>query len=272
MLISASWLKKNLNRQDIKVVDASWYLPTSGRSALKEYKKSHIPKAVFFDIDKVSSRKTLLPHMLPSDSFFEKEVGNLGIRNSDTIIIYCKEGVTSSPRVWWTFLYFGHKKVFILNGGYNAWRQNGGKQNFGIKKNKPKIYKCKKIRKNLVVDYDNLVIKNNVDYLVLDARPKGRFLEKENEPRPNIGKGKIPGSKSFPFSNFDINGFLKTKSEIRNIIKSYSNKNKHYVCSCGSGVAACNIALSLHLIGLSNWTVYDGSWTQWYLKNNLIKV
>ena len=271
MLISASWLKNNLNRKDIKVIDASWYLPNSGRNAFEEYKKSHIPKAVFFDIDKVSNRKTLLPHMLPSNNFFEKEISNLGISNNDTIIIDCKEGKISSPRVWWTFLYFGHKKVFVLNGGYKAWRLNGGKQSFGIKKNKSRKYKCNKIRKNLVINYNilnKLVIENNKNYLVLDARPKGRFLGKENEPRSNIGKGKIPKSKNFPFSCFDTNGFLKKKSEIRNIIKNYSNNNKYYVCSCGSGVAACNIALSLNLIGLSNWTVYDGSWTQWYLNNN----
>lgn len=271
MLISASWLKSNLNRKDIKVIDASWYLPNSRRNAFNEYKKHHIPNAVFFDIDKISNKKTLLPHMLPSNNFFEKEVSNLGISNNDTIIIYCKEGVVSSPRVWWTFLYFGHKKVFVLNGGFKAWKLIGGKQSFGIKKNKPKKYKCKRIRNNLVIDYDNLnnlVIKNNKNYLVLDARPERRFLEKDNEPRINIGKGKIPGSKNFPFSKFDTNGFFKKKSEIRNIIKSYNYINKYYICSCGSGVAACNIALSLYLIGLSNWTVYDGSWTQWYLNKN----
>jgi len=270
MLITASWLKNNLYRQDVKVIDASWYLPNSGRNAFEEFKKSHIPKAVFFDIDKVSNKKTLLPHMLPSNAVFEKEVGNLGISNSDTIIIYCKEGIISSPRVWWTFLYFGHKKVFVLNGGYKAWKLNGGKQKFGAKKNKLKKYKCKKVRKDLVISYDNLynlITKESTKYQVLDARPEKRFLEKEHEPRANIGKGKIPGSKSFPFSIFDVNGYLKKKSEIKKIIKNYNYTNKYYVCSCGSGVAACNIALSLHLIGISNWTVYDGSWTQWYLNN-----
>ncbi len=271
MLISSSWLKNNLNRQDIKIVDASWYLPSTGRNAYAEYKKRHIPKAVFFDIDKISNKQTMLPHMLPPNSLFEKEVSNLGIRNSDTIIIYCKEGITSSPRVWWTFLYFGHKKVFVLNGGFKAWQLSGGKQVFGKKIYKTSRYKCKKVRKSLVINYDKLnklVFENNGNFLVLDARPEKRFLEKEKEPRTNIGRGKIPGSKSAPLSVFDINGFLKKKSQIRNIIKNYNHNNKYFVCSCGSGVAACNIALSLHLIGHSNWTVFDGSWTQWYLNNN----
>ena len=56
MLINASWLKNNLYRKNIKVIDASWYLPNSGRNAFEEYRKSHIPKAVFLDIDKVSKK------------------------------------------------------------------------------------------------------------------------------------------------------------------------------------------------------------------------
>ena len=74
MLINTSWLKNNLHRQDIKVIDASWYLPNSGRNAFEEYKKSHIPKAVFFDIDRISNKKTVLPHMLPSINFFVTEI------------------------------------------------------------------------------------------------------------------------------------------------------------------------------------------------------
>ena len=56
--------------------------------------------------------------MLPSKSIFEKKISDLGIKSNDIIIVYCREGVLSSPRVWWMFKYFGHKKVFVLNGGF----------------------------------------------------------------------------------------------------------------------------------------------------------
>jgi thiosulfate/3-mercaptopyruvate sulfurtransferase len=271
MIKKASWLMKNLDKKNIKIIDASWYLPNSGRDAYKEYSKNHIKNAVFFDIDKISDKKTSLPHMLPPIKKFEMEVSKLGINRDDILIIYCKEGLTSSPRVWWTFVYFGHKKVFILDGGLNAWKLIGGqltKINYKIKKSN---YKCGLKKKKLIINYlslkNNLNTKNNE--IVLDARPEKRFLKIESEPRKNIGKGNIPGSINYPIIYFDKKGFLKSKMEIRKILKNITNKNKKIICSCGSGVAACNIALSLEYIGHHNWAVYDGSWTEWYLKESI---
>ena len=88
-------------------------------------------KSSFFDIDDICDKSSFLPHMLPSKSTFEKKISELGIKSSDNIIIYCREGVMSSPRAWWMFKYFGHKKVFILNGGLKAWGLANGKINYG---------------------------------------------------------------------------------------------------------------------------------------------
>ena len=118
MFKTASWLKKNINNKNIKIIDASWYLPNSKRDNFKEYKFSCIPKAIFFDIDKICDKNTPLPHMVPSSRYFESEVSKLGISKENIIIVYCKEGLLSSPRVWWLFKYFGHKRIFVLNGNY----------------------------------------------------------------------------------------------------------------------------------------------------------
>lgn len=267
MIKKSSWLKKNLLKKNIKIIDASWYLPNVNRNAYKEYLNGHIKNALFFDIDKICDKKTHLPHMMPSVKIFEREISKLGINNKDTIIIYCKEGILSSPRVWWSFYSYGHKEVYILDGGVKAWKLAGGK----LTTNKTKIYKenykCN-IIKSKIIDYSKLnafLVQNNSDFIIADARPKLRFLKIEPEPRKNIGRGNIPRSVNFPSTLFDCKGFLKTKTEIRKIFSRQIKENKKIVCSCGSGVAACNIALSLTYIGNKKWTVYDGSWTEWYL-------
>ena len=127
MIKKASWLKKNLHKKNIKIIDASWYLPNVNRDAYKEYKNGHIENALFFDIDRICDKKTHLPHMLPSAKKFEKEISKLGINKKDIIIIYCKEGILSSPRVWWSFYLYGHKEVYVLDGGLKAWKLAGGK-------------------------------------------------------------------------------------------------------------------------------------------------
>ena len=53
---------------------------------------------------------------------------------------------------------------------------------------------------------------------------------------------------------------------VRGIFNKVINNNNKIICTCGSGISACSLAFSLSLIGKFNWSVYDGSWTEWYLK------
>ena len=64
-LVSTEWLAAHLKDPDLRIFDASWYLPDAGRDALAEYKAQHIPGAHYFDIDDVSDARSELPHMAP---------------------------------------------------------------------------------------------------------------------------------------------------------------------------------------------------------------
>ena len=268
MIVTANWLKKNINKKNIKVLDASWYLPNVNRDPKKEFFQKRIPKSVFFDIDDICDKKSLLPHMLPDKKLFENKVSDLGIKNNDTLIIYCRQGVLSSPRVWWMFKYFGHKKVFVLNGGLKAWAIANGKIKSGPKRIIQTKYKVGKVNKTLNLTYEEILYlkKKKKKLSILDARPTRRFLKLDPEPRKNIGKGIIKGSNSLEASSIELNGFFKTKSNMRGIFKKVIQNNNRIICTCGSGISACSLAFSLSVIGLFNWSVYDGSWTEWYLK------
>ena len=121
-LVSTEWLAKHLDK--VKVLDASWHLPNVERNALEEYKLNHITNSIFFDIDKNSNQNTSLPHMLPSEKELENIVSNLGIDNSDHIVVYDNSDVFSSCRVWYTFLYFGHNPelISVLDGNFEKWK------------------------------------------------------------------------------------------------------------------------------------------------------
>src|SRR5687767_12459162 len=125
-LVTTAWLAENLGRSDLRVVDASWYLPTSGRDAAREFADAHIPGAVFFDLDASSDHATPLPHMLPSAGAFEARMSELGIGSGDTIVVYDGSGVNlSAPRVWWMCRIFGHERVSLLDGGLAKWKAEG---------------------------------------------------------------------------------------------------------------------------------------------------
>src|SRR4051812_7391627 len=96
-IVSAEWLTQNLTQ--VRVVDASWYMPADKRDAKAEFEAAHIPGAVFYDIDALSDRSTSLPHMLPPSEQFGREAAALGIGDDDMVVVYDGAGIFSAPRV-----------------------------------------------------------------------------------------------------------------------------------------------------------------------------
>ena len=250
-IVSTNWLNENLNK--VKIIDASWHL-VKNRNAVEEYNKEHIENAIFFDLDKNSNQRKDLPHghFLPSLSDHEKSISEMGIVNTDRIIIYCYSDLISSWRAWFQFLYFGHnpKLVSVLNGGMKKWKLEGRKITNSKTKIIPSKYKAKENKNMIKVKSQiNENIKKKA-FTVLDARSKKRFLGLEPEPRPGIRSGSIQESKSIPLSkivNIKDNTFLDTKKlqYIFNLNQINSNK---IVMSCGSSVSAASLALAYSLI------------------------
>jgi len=277
LLIEASDLiklyKNKIWQNDVIILDASWYLPIQERNAYEEYKKSHIPHALYFDIDKVCNIESDLPHTVPTELQFTSNIEELGINNKSHIILYCHDGIGTSPRAWWLFKLFGHQNVSILNGGLKAWLNVNGEKSTNI----PKVFKSKyitKINKKLLATNADIIDSLNKNrHQVVDARSIERFTGKEEEPRPGLQKGHIPNSINIPFNLFFNNGYFIKDKEIRDVLDNNNfNYNKNIISSCGSGVTACVLAFALELIGEKNWQVYDGSWSEWGLnKENMIE-
>src|SRR5207248_173342 len=99
--VPTDWLAARLGARDLVVLDGSYYLPAMKRDAEAEFLTGHIPGAVRFDIDAVADHGNPLPHMLPSAEEFARQVGALGIADTDTIVAYDGAGLFAAPRVWW---------------------------------------------------------------------------------------------------------------------------------------------------------------------------
>ena len=266
-LVSTEWLNKNLN--EVKIIDASWHL-AKDRNAIQEYEKEHIKNAIFFDLDKNSNQNKKLSHghFLPSVNDHERSLSEMGILNTDRIIIYCYSDLISSCRAWFQFLYFGHnpKLVSVLNGGMKKWKLEGRK----ITNLKPKIVpsKYKAVEKKNMIKVKSQINENikKKEFIVLDARSKGRFLGLEAEPRAGIKSGSIEGSISLPLSeiiNANDNTFLD-KKKLEYLFNFKGINTDKIVMSCGSSVSASSLALAYSLINDDYMAkIYVGSWTEY---------
>ncbi len=264
-LVSVEWLESNLTSTDVHVVDASWHLPTENRDAYAEYQQRHIPGAVFFDIDAISTPCDL-PHMLPDAETFACRVGKLGLQSHQTVIVYDSKGLFSAARVWWTLSVFGFADVRILDGGLPAWQQAGGKLESGVVKPAP-VELSASLAEHCVVNAQQvLAASESSSAEILDARSQARFDGSAPEPRHGLRSGHIPASKCLPYTDLLNEGRLKSDDELRAIFSDLDlDPDKPVYTTCGSGVTAAILSLGLHCIGIDINTsaIYDGSWTEW---------
>src|SRR5436190_4888799 len=265
-LVSTEWLAARLGDPAIKVIDASFKMPGILPLPKDNYLRSHLPGAVFFDVDAVSDHSNPLPHMFPNAEQFGRDVGALGIGNDNTVVLYDSGGWVAAPRVWWMFLSFGHKKIRVLNGGLKKWVAEGRKVESGQVTPKPAAFEAKfdarRVR-NLQQLVANLTSRAEQ---VIDARANERYQGKVAEPRPGLRSGHIPGSLSLPYNNlFDAaTGTMKSLDELRAAFSGAGVKlDAPIVTSCGSGVSAAVLTLALYRLGVENPALYDGSWTEW---------
>ena len=264
IFVSTNWLLKNKDISNLVILDCSWYLPNTNKSGEKSYKNGHIPGSFFFDIDNISDQNTDLPHMLPSELIFKKKISKMNIDKKSTIIAYSNPDLLGSARVWWMFKYFGHNKIYILNGGLQKWKN----ENKPLTKKTTLIKKSKfntNIKKEWLATYSqikkNILVKNKI---ILDARNPERFKGLVSEPRKNLRKGSIPNSKNIFWKELiKLNHTFKSKKEIIKIFKKNNIKNKNIITTCGSGVSACILSLSLYYSMDIIAPVYDGSWSEY---------
>lgn len=265
-VVSTSWLHDHLSNPGIRIIDTSWSLPITERDNKGDYLKAHIPTAQYFDIDDISDHDVSLPHMLPNRQHFERCVGALGVSNSDYVISYDNAGLYSAARVWWMFRVFDHPRVSVLDGGFPKWQREKRPVGSGFHSPETQDYQAGNKNTRLVRTLGEMhkAIKANSEQIV-DARSTGRFEGTEPEVRPGVRPGHIPGSINLPYERLlSRDGTLLPVEKIRSIFLAAGvDLNKPVVTSCGSGITAAVLTLGLYSLGVTDNSLYDGSWSEW---------
>ncbi len=262
-LVSAQWLSEKIGTPGIVIIDGSWYLPALKRDPHQEYLEGHIPGAVFFDLDAISSHATDLPHMMPEPTEFASAMRKLGISDGATIIVYDGLGLFSAPRIWWMLKAFGARDVHVLDGGLPAWKAANLPLEDGDVIRAPSHFTAR-LDHSVLASLGDVQRALAAHVQVLDARPAERFRGEVAEPRPGLRMGHIPGSKSLPFSALLDNGRMKSPDQLNAVFAQAGiDGSKPVITSCGSGVSAAIITLALTVAGHKAGALYDGSWAEW---------
>jgi thiosulfate/3-mercaptopyruvate sulfurtransferase len=269
--VSTAWLAAHRSDPDLRVIDASWYLPDAGRDAKAEYKAAHIPGARFFDIDEITDSRSNLPHMAPPPEKFVSRMRAMGIGDGHQVVVYDGSGLFSAARVWWTFRLMGKTDVAVLDGGFPKWQAEGREV-----EDMPPVLRDR----HITVSRQHALVKDVTQVAhaaklgeaeIIDARSAARFKGEAPEPRPGLRAGHIPGSKNVPYASLlNPDGTMKPVADLRAVFEAAGvNLSRPAITSCGSGVTAAILSLALERMGHKNHALYDGSWAEWGMYEDL---
>jgi thiosulfate/3-mercaptopyruvate sulfurtransferase len=264
-LVSTGWLAAHLADPDLRVLDASWYLPDANRDPRAEYEAAHIPGARFVDIDDVSDARSDLPHMVPPVEKFISRMRALGVGDGHQVVVYDGAGLFSAARLWWLFKLMGKSDIAVLDGGFPKWQAEGHPV-----EDQPPVIRDRHItvqrQAHLVKDVTQVAAASKLGTpQIVDARSAPRFRGEEPEPRPGLRAGHIPGALNVHYKALlNEDGTMQDTAALRAAFEQAGvDLDKPVITSCGSGVTAAILSLALERLGHAQHSLYDGSWTEW---------
>ncbi|TDF92142.1 sulfurtransferase [Paenibacillus piri] len=263
-IVSQSWLFEHGTDEDVVIADCRFQLgnPAAGQEA---YAVDHIPGAVYFDLERdLSGPKSEHGgrHPLPDWNDFVIKLGEAGIHNETTVIAYDDQGGAMASRLWWMLYYLGHKRVFVLDGGYARWKESGYPVSDGPANEHPTLFEPKPLE-HIVVGMED--VKSRIGRpgtVLIDSREERRYMGLEEAIDPIAGH--IPGAKSYFWKGgLDEQGNnWKNEAELRERFAELRDADE-IIVYCGSGVTACPNVLALQEAGFPNVKLYSGSWSDW---------
>ena len=274
-LVEPSWLHDRLEDPNVRVVDCTVHLEfdeetgerrsESGRS---DWERSHIPGSVFGDLlGELSAADPEYPYQRPSAERFAAAMEQLGVGDDSVVVLYDSEGCDWAARVWWLLRAFGFDRAGVLNGGWDRWLA----EERPVSTDPRSVHEATFTpdpRPELFADKEDVLAAIGDDdvCLVNALRPadfEGSGIVKYGRP------GRIPDSVNVTavgeeaIVDADDRTFLPEPELRERFADAGVTDSEQIITYCGGGIAASSAAFALHLLGIDEVAVYDGSLSEW---------
>jgi len=271
LLVNVDQLKSLLNHGNTVVFDVRHDLADHG-AGRRAYEAGHIPGAFFLDHEEdLSAPKTGKNgrHPLPPLNVFAALMGGYGVGKDVQVVIYDGGNSMFAAHLWWMLRWMGHQAVSVLDGGWQAWQEQGGAVSTEVPKRPggqtPEQMETISQPAMPTVSCDEVLLNIQAPrFTVLDARAENRFRG-EVEPMDPVA-GHIPGALNRPNTlNLDEKGRFRSPQALRESFIQVlgATKSNEVVHQCGSGITACHNLLAMEIAGLEGSALYPGSWSEW---------
>jgi thiosulfate/3-mercaptopyruvate sulfurtransferase len=257
-LVEPTELAGILQHPDVRIVDM--------RSSLTDYLQGHIPNSVYLHFENLRVPQEGVPGQAPDRICLERLMGDgLSLSNDMWCIIYSERSNGNATFLAWALDFLGHKKVGILNGGWERWVSEKLPTTQDYPAIKAKKFFGKAIRETLA---EKQVLKEWISakgWVTVDARSHRQYSGEEGE---EIRRGHLPGAKNV-YWDATLEGdefrVWKKKEDLEKLfLEAGVTKDKQIVVICSGGREGSHLYFTLkHVLGYPRVRLYRGSWIEW---------
>lgn len=244
VLVDVDWVADHLDDPAVRIIDAR----ADNGSIL--YRQGHIPGAVFVDI----WDELCCPSDIMAAEPFAELMGEKGIADDTTVVIYDDEGGLWGARVWWALQYYGHEDARLLDGGIDAWKAEA----LPLETEAPVIVPAAftaEIRPEWYVAMNEVEAAiDDPAVSIVDALPAFSY-----------SYGHIPSAVSLPAPELlDTTGMVKGPEDLAAMLAEAGlEPAQRTITYCGGGYFGAFAAFVLHLMGFEDVAMYDGALEEW---------
>ena len=270
-LVTVDWLKENMDNENLIIFDVRNVLGDDSFGK-EEYKKDHIPNAIHVPAEEILTGELEEHggrHPLPDMHQFADRMKEFGVDDESTVILYDDSDLQMAGRLWWMLKYIGFKKIYLVFGGYSAWKA----RNYPITTDLPKIKESKELnvslQEDMIADIEEAKkASSDKSQVLVDSRTADRYRG-EVEPIDRV-PGHIPGAINIPWTDIIFYDHID-ETIIKEHFKSLEDYDK-VVVHCGSGITATVNLIFMDEIGLKP-ALYVGGYSDWisYPENEIAR-
>jgi thiosulfate/3-mercaptopyruvate sulfurtransferase len=233
------------------------------KPGLEDFEKSHVPGAVFLDMEHdVSEPHPVLHFMLPKPEMFAQAMERLGVGDDTLVVSYSTANHWWATRLWWMLRVFGHENAAVLNGGFQKWQREGRPVQGGAGPAWPRAQFTPRYRPQYVVGKQEVRAAIGAPQIctVNALRPE----QHAGTGGTSYGRlGHITGSVNIAaVQHIGADNCFKSAQELRTLFAP-ALAAPQVITYCGGGIAATSVALVLTAFGHPDVKVYDASLTEW---------
>jgi thiosulfate/3-mercaptopyruvate sulfurtransferase len=259
VLVSTQWVAEHGNDGGVKLVEVD--VDTNA------YNEGHIAGAVGFNW--TSQLQDQLRRDIISKADLEKLLGDAGVGNDDTIVLYGDNNNWFAAYAFWVLEMYGHSKLKLMDGGRKKWLDENRPTTKDVPTPAKTSYRASE--PNLALRARQRDVEDTLGRVALvDVRSPAEFTGEILAP-PGLMEtaqrgGHIPGANNIPWGQAVAeDGTFKPAGQLKAL---YDGKgvdgSKDIIAYCRIGERSSHSWFALHhLLGYPNVKNYDGSWTEW---------